>query len=101
MQQASEIVEKQRGVKDLRNRLRVREPEVASAPCDVLMPKIEAEIEKDEELAQGRRKYDIVCEESTITLTGKLNDYTLANSLLNEIRKIDGVVSMNFDKLKY
>jgi osmotically-inducible protein OsmY len=101
LQKANGIVEKQRGVKDLRNRLRVREPDVAAAPCDVLMPKIEAEIEQDEELAQGRRKYEIVCEDSNITLSGKLNDYTLASTLLNEIRKTEGVVSMNFDKLKY
>jgi osmotically-inducible protein OsmY len=101
MQKANEIVEKQRGVKDLRNRLRVREPDVAAAPCDSILAKIEEEIQEDEELAQGRRKYEIVCEDSNVTISGKLNDYTLASSLLNEIRKIDGVVSMNFDKLKY
>jgi osmotically-inducible protein OsmY len=100
-QQASELMEKQRGVKDLRNRLRVREPDVAAAPCETIMEKIEAEIAADEELAQSRRKYEIVCEESNVTVTGKLGDYTLANTLLNEIRKIEGVTTMNFDKLKY
>jgi osmotically-inducible protein OsmY len=101
LQQANAIVEKQRGVKDLRNRLRVREPAVAAAPCESLLAKIEEQIQDDEELAQGRRKYEIVCEDSNITISGKVNDYTLASTLLNEIRKTEGVVSMDFEKLKY
>ena len=101
MTQADEIVGKQRGVKDLRNRLRVREPTVEAQACEKIMERIEKGISNDEELAQARRKYEIACEESNVTITGKLNDYTLAFSLLNDVRKVDGVQSLNFEKLKY
>jgi osmotically-inducible protein OsmY len=101
MAKADEIVKKQRGVKEVRNRLRVRPPEVASAPCDTIMSKVDKEIEEDEELAQGRRKFEVKCDNSNVTVSGKVNDYTLANTLLNEIRKVDGVQTINFDKFKY
>ena len=100
---ANEIIEKQRGVKEVRDRLRVRPPDVAagSVSCEDIMAKIEAEIEQDEELAQSRRKYEVTCADGNVTLTGKLGDYTLAGSLLNEVRKTEGVGTIHFTKLKY
>ncbi|MFQ5697373.1 MAG: BON domain-containing protein [Myxococcota bacterium] len=100
---ANKIVNKQRGVKDVRDRLRLRPPDVAAGAtdCDTIMAKLDKKIEMDEELNQARRKYDIKCENGAMTITGRLQDYTQAFSLLNEIRKIDGVASMNFEKLKY
>jgi osmotically-inducible protein OsmY len=100
-EKANSIVEPMRGVKDLRNRLRVREPTSEAKPCEEIVAKIEKEIEQDEELAQSRRKFEVACDASNVTISGKLGDYTLASSLLNEVRKVDGVQSMNFDALKY
>jgi len=100
---ANEIISAERGVKEVRDRLRVRPPDVAagSVPCETIMAKIEKEIEEDEELAQGRRKYDVTCDAGNIVIKGQMNDYTLASTLLNEIRKIDGVATMDFEGLKY
>ncbi len=103
IKQADELAEKLKGVKDVRNRLRVSPPEVASGGDAELLAKIDAKIEGDEETqkAKAKGKLDVTIENANVTVVGKVSDYTVASSLINDIRRTPGVVSINFKKLKY
>ena len=98
---ANELGGKLKGVKEVRNRLVVREPEVSSAACDQILAKIDEDIENDNELQKSRRKLEITCEGNNVTIKGKLKDYTLVGSLINDVRKVGGIRTLNFDKLKW
>ncbi len=102
---ADELAGKIRGVKDIRNRLRVREPDVAAnqvSDAD-LSAKIAKKISEDEDLekAFAREKFTYDVADGNVTLKGKLGDWSEAGSLVNSVRRIPGVQTLNFDKLKF
>jgi osmotically-inducible protein OsmY len=99
---AEEIIKNMRGVKEVRNRIRVGKVDDCSAVKDAdLMAKVEKEIENDEELAQARRKIDIQIKDRNIVLKGDLKDYSQAGSLVNLVKRVPCFNSMNFDDLDY
>ena len=102
---AEELAKGIRGVKEIRNRIRVREPDVAAgAVSDAdLTAKIDKKIQNDEDLAKAlaKEKFKYEITEGNVTITGKLGDWSEAGSLIGSIRNIPGVQTIDFDKLKY
>lgn len=99
---AEEIVKGARGVKEVRNRIRVGKTEECAAATDAnLMEKLEKEIADDEELTQARRKFEIAIKDRNVTLKGSLKDYSQAASLVNMVRRVPCFNSMNYDELDY
>ncbi|HTO53968.1 MAG TPA: BON domain-containing protein [Myxococcota bacterium] len=99
---AEEIIKNMRGVKEVRNRIRVGKVDDCSGAKDAdLMAKVDKEIENDEELAQARRKLDISVKDRNIVLKGSLKDYSQAGSLVNMVKRVPCFNSMNFDELEY
>ena len=99
---AEEIIKNMRGVKEVRNRIRVGKVDDCSGAKDPdLMAKVEKEIANDEELTQARRKFDIQVKDRNITLKGSLKDYSQAGSLVNMVKRVPCFNSMNFDELDY
>jgi osmotically-inducible protein OsmY len=99
---AEEIIKNMRGVKEVRNRIRVGKVDDCSTAKDPdLMAKVDKEIENDEELAQARRKLDISVKDRNIVLKGELKDYSQAGSLVNMVKRVPCFNSMNFDGLEY
>ncbi len=103
LKQADELAKEVKGIKDIRNRIRVREPDVAAAPDDVIMKKIDKAIEEDELLARTKAKGKLTVEvkEGNVTVEGKLAGWDVAQTFVNDIKKIGGVRTLNIDKLKY
>jgi len=100
--QAEEIIKGMRGVKEVRNRIRVGTVEDCTAANDqTVMAKIDKEIENDEELTQARRKIDIQIKDRNIVVKGELKDYSQAGSLINLIKRVPCLNSMNYDELEY
>jgi osmotically-inducible protein OsmY len=101
--QCDELAGDIRGIKDVRNRVRVREPDSATATDEELQAKIRKKIKDDEELDRafesGKFKVDIT--EGNVVLSGKVKDWALAGSLLGAVRDARGVKTIDFDKLKY
>ena len=99
---AEEIVKNVRGVKKVRNRIRVGNVEDCSKTTDAdLTAKLDKEIENDEELAQARRKFEVTIKDRNITLKGELKDYSQAGSLVNMVKRIPCFNSLNYDELEY
>jgi osmotically-inducible protein OsmY len=99
---AEDIIKNMRGVKEVRNRIRVGKVDDCTAAKDAdLAAKVDKEIENDEELAQARRKLDIAVKDRNITLKGSLKDYSQAGSLVNMVKRVPCFNSMNFDELEY
>jgi osmotically-inducible protein OsmY len=99
---AEEIIKNMRGVKEVRNRIRVGKVDDCSAAKDPdLMAKVEKEIENDEELSQARRKIDINIKDRNVVLKGSLKDYSQAGSLVYLVKRVPCFNSMNFDALEY
>jgi len=99
---AEEIIKGMRGVKEVRNRLRIGNLEDCSASTDKsVMEKIDKEIENDEELTQARRKIDIQTKDRNIVVKGELKDYSQAGSLINLIKRVPCINSLNYDDLSY
>ena len=99
---AEEIIKGVRGVKKVRNRLRVGNVEDCSKANDAeLTAKIEKEIGNDEELTQARRKFELVMKDRNLTVTGELKDYAQAGSLINRITRVPCLNSLNYEKLEY
>ena len=98
-----ELAKQIRGIKDIRNRIRVREPDVAAKSDDDLMAKISSRIEQDDELAREKEKgkFDLTITDGNVVITGKLKDWSLAGSLLGAVRDARGVKTIDFTKLKY
>ena len=103
LKKADELAEKVKGIKDIRNRIRVRDPEVASAGDDIITAKIDKAIEDDEDLsrAKAKGKLEITVSEGNVAAKGKLPGWDIAQTLVNDIKKIGGVKTLNLDKLKY
>ncbi len=103
LKKADELAEDVKGIKDIRNRIRVREPDVASAPDEIISSKIDKAIEEDEVLARvkAKGKLEISVSEGNVTAKGKLPGWDVAQTLVNEIRKVGGVQTFNFKDLKY
>lgn len=104
IQKADEIGNGLKGVKEVRNRLRVREPEVASGGEAELEAKLNKHIDDDEDLSKAKAKGKLeftVDEEGNVVLKGKLQDYTEASQLVNDFRRTVGVRTILFKKLKY
>jgi Flp pilus assembly secretin CpaC len=84
---AEEIIKGVRGVKKVRNRLRVGAVEECSKANDAeLSKKIEEQIANDEELTQARRKFELTMKDRNL-VTGELKDYAQAGSLINLIER--------------
>jgi osmotically-inducible protein OsmY len=99
---AEETIKTMRGVKEVRNRLRVGKVNDCAAAKDAeLMTKVEKEIENDEELTQARRKFEIQIKDRNMTLKGSLKDYSQAGSLVNMVKRVPCFNSLNFDELEY
>lgn len=99
---AEDIIKNMRGVKEVRNRIRVGKVDDCTTAKDAdLMAKVDKEIENDEELAQARRKLDISVKDRNIVLKGSLKDYSQAGSLVNMVKRVPCFNSMNFDELEY
>ncbi|MFI5316145.1 MAG: BON domain-containing protein [Myxococcota bacterium] len=99
---AEAIIKDMRGVKEVRNRIRVGKVDDCSTTKDAdLMAKVEKEIENDEELAQARRKVDIAIKDRNVVLKGTLKDYSQAGSLVYLVKRVPCFNSMNFDGLEY
>jgi osmotically-inducible protein OsmY len=103
LKKADELAEKVKGIKDIRNRIRVRDPEVASAGDDTITAKIDKAIEEDEDLARAKAKgkLEIEVSEGNVVAKGKLPGWDIAQTLVNDIKKIGGVKTLNLDDLKY
>ncbi len=101
--QCDELAKKIRGIKDIRNRIRVREPDVAAATDEELLKKINEKIEQDEELAREKEKgrFDLTINDGNVVLTGKVKDWSLAGSLISSVKGARGVKTIDFTKLKY
>jgi osmotically-inducible protein OsmY len=99
---AEEIIKGMRGVKEVRNRIRVGNVEDCSAATDAtVMGKIDKEIENDEELTQARRKIDIQSKDRNVVIKGELKDYSQAGSLINLVKRVPCINSLNYDELEY
>ena len=99
---AEEIIKTMRGVKEVRNRIRVGKVDDCAAVKDAdLMAKVEKEIANDEELTQARRKVDIAIKERNVVLKGSLKDYSQAGSLVYLVKRVPCFNSLNFDELDY
>ena len=99
---AEEIIKGMRGVKEVRNRIRVGKVEECSASNDqTIMAKIDKEIENDEELTQARRKIEITSATRNVTVKGDLKDYSQAGSLINLIKRVPCINSLNYEELDY
>ncbi len=103
LKKADELAKEVKGIKDIRNRIRVRDPDVASAPDEVLIKKIDKAIEEDEDLARtkAKGKLTVKVSDGNVTVEGKLPGWDVAQSFVNNIKKIGGVKSLNIEKLKY
>ena len=101
VEKGTEIGESVKGVKDLRNRLVVKDYDVAAAPDSEVLAKIDERLDADEELARIRRKLEITAEKGSVTIVGKVKDYSQVSSIIRDVRKTPGVTSINFDKLKW
>ncbi len=101
MKKADELAGDIKGIKDVRNRIRVREPDVAAAGDEIILASIEKKIKADEELDRARRRFELEVTDGNVSVTGKLPDYVLADALVDEIRDTAGVKTIDFDKLKY
>ena len=97
---AEEIAKETKGIDEVRNRLRVTEAEPAPG-CDKILAKLNKAIDDDEELAQAKRRLELKCADSKVTIGGKVKDYTLVGSLVSEVKRIPGVVSLDIDELDY
>lgn len=99
---AEEIIKGMRGVKEVRNRIRVgKVEECGSATDQTIMAKIDKEIENDEELTQARRKIDITSTSRNVVVKGSLKDYSQAGSLINLIKRVPCINSLNYEELDY
>jgi osmotically-inducible protein OsmY len=99
---AEEIIKGMRGVKEVRNRIRVGNVEDCSAANDqTVMGKIDKEIENDEELTQARRKIDIQSKDRNVVIKGELKDYSQAGSLINLVKRVPCINSLNYEELDY
>ena len=99
---AEAIIKDVRGVKEVRNRIRVGTVEDCSKATDAeLLAKVEKDIENDEELAQARRKFEMTVKDRNITLKGELKDYSQAGSLINMVKRVPCFNSLNYDELEY
>ena len=99
---AEEIIKNMRGVKEVRNRIRVGKVDECTTVKDAdLMAKVEKEIANDEELTQARRKYEIEIKDRNATVKGELKDYSQAGTLINLIKRVPCFNSLNFDGLEY
>jgi osmotically-inducible protein OsmY len=103
LKKADALAKELKGVKEVRNRLRVREPIVAAGGDTEMCSKIDQKIEEDEETQKAKAKGQLAvkCEGGNVSVSGKVNDYTVASSLINDVRKTDGVRTINFSELKY
>ncbi len=101
LKKAEELASGQKGIKEVRNRIVVREPDVAAPSDEEILAKIEKSITEDEELTRARRKIEITSTDRNVVVTGKLKDYAQAGSLINEIRQIRGIKTLDYKKLKY
>lgn len=101
LKKAEELASGQKGIKEVRNRIVVREPDVAAPSDEEILAKIEKAIENDEELTRARRKLEIASTDRNVVVKGKLKDYSQAQSLVNEIRRIRGIQTLDYQKLKY
>jgi osmotically-inducible protein OsmY len=101
--QCDELAKKIRGIKDIRNRIRVREPDVAAASDEDLLAKINKRIDEDEELSREKEKgrFELSIVDGNAVLTGKVKDWSLAGSLIGAVRDARGVKTIDFTKLKY
>jgi osmotically-inducible protein OsmY len=101
--QCDELAKKIRGIKDIRNRIRVREPDVAAATDEELMKKITDRIDQDEELSREKEKgrFDLTINDGNVVLKGKVKDWSLAGSLVGAVKDARGVKTIDFTKLKY
>jgi osmotically-inducible protein OsmY len=92
-----------RGIKDIRNRIRVREPEVSEKTDEELMAHINKRIDQDEELLREKEKgkFEVTVTDKNVVIKGKLKDWSLAGSLLSIVRDARGVQTIDFTKLKY
>jgi osmotically-inducible protein OsmY len=88
-----------KGAKEVRNRIKVGEVDIAAAGDDQIKSKIAEVVAGDEDLSKS--KLDISVAEGNVKIEGKVSDYTVAGTLISDLRKIDGVKSIDFDKLKY
>lgn len=99
---AEEIIKGMRGVKEVRNRIRVGQLEECGTATDqTIMAKIDKEIENDEELTQARRKIEIASASRNVTVKGDLKDYSQAGSLINLIKRVPCINSLNYEELDY
>ncbi len=103
LKKADELAQDVRGVKDIRNRIRVREPDVGAGGDAAILERIDQAIEDDQDLskAKAKGKLEIEVNEGNVTAKGKVTDWTVAQSLVNDIKKIAGVKTLDFTKLKY
>ena len=101
--QCDELAKKIRGIKDIRNRIRVREPDVAAATDEELLKKILDKIEQDEELAREKEKgrFELSVTDGNVVLKGKVKDWSLAGSLVSAVKNARGIKTIDFTKLKY
>ena len=97
---AEEIAGDVKGIKEVRNRLRVRESDPAPG-CEKILDKLNKAIDEDDELAQAKRRLELKCQDSKVTIKGKVKDYTLAGSLVGEVKRIPGVISLDVEDLDY
>ena len=101
VEKATGIGESVKGVEDMRNRLVVKDYDGAAPPDSEGLAKIDERIDTDEDLARVRRKLEITVDGGGVTIVGKVSDYAQVAAIIRSVRKVPGVVSINFDKFKW
>jgi osmotically-inducible protein OsmY len=96
---SAEDLAKVPGAKEVRNRLKVGEIDVAAASDDQIQAGIAEKIAADEDLSKS--KLDVAVTDGNVSVEGKVSDYTVAGTLISDIRKVEGVKSIDFEKLNY
>jgi osmotically-inducible protein OsmY len=101
---AEGIVRSMLSGQEIRNRLRVERHD-ALGPIAlrdvVLMAKIEAALEREPGLAGTRRHLDISVVDRNATLRGHVDGPLLAREVVDAVREIDGLSTLNFDQLHF
>jgi osmotically-inducible protein OsmY len=101
---AEEIARESLDAAQLRNRLRVEPAQKghdAPTPDAILQARIEKAIEEDADLRSDRRQLTIEVEQAGARIAGRVDGPMLARTLVDLVRIVPGLASLDFRQLDY